>query len=165
MVVWQPFYYLAFNHCACLRNARRISYKKSSCGIFTSSEHPQQNKTSPSPYSLLILPEFHSVSRCEGRKCIVLGLYNVSLFSSLSHFLLLFVPQYGRLAASYPLLALNHCACLRNARRISYLLRLVGYLHQRNINNKTRPLHLLSLFSSYLSSIVPVVAKGESVSC
>ena len=30
------------------------------------------------------------------------------------------VPQYGRLAAIYALLAFNHSACLRNARRISY---------------------------------------------
>ena len=35
-------------------------------------------------------------------------------------FLLLFVvPQDGCLAAVYMLLAFNHCACLRNARRIS----------------------------------------------
>ena len=39
---------LAFNHSACLRNARRISYRESNCGIFTSAERPQQNKTSPS---------------------------------------------------------------------------------------------------------------------
>ena len=71
--------------------------------VISSSERQQQNKTSPSHFPLLILPEFHSVSRCEGRKCIVLGLCNASLLSSLSHFLLLFlllfVPQYGRLAA------------------------------------------------------------------
>ena len=34
--------------------------------------------------------------------------------------LLCIVPQYGRLAAIFWLLALNHSACLRNARRISY---------------------------------------------
>jgi hypothetical protein len=33
--------------------------------------------------------------------------------------LLCIVPQYGRLAAIYGLLAFNHSACLRNARRIS----------------------------------------------
>jgi hypothetical protein len=95
---------LAFNHSACLRNARRISYHRCHRGIFTSSERPQQNKTSPSPFPVLVLPEFRSVSRCEGRKCIVLGLCNASLLSSLSHFLLLFllfVPQYGRLAAVF----------------------------------------------------------------
>ena len=66
----------------------------------SSSERPQQNKTSPSPFPLLILPTLHSASQCEGRKYIVLGM--CSLLSSLSHFLLfllLFVPQYGRLAA------------------------------------------------------------------
>ena len=36
------------------------------------------------------------------------------------------VPQYGRLAAILGLLALNHCACLRNARRISYNNQLCG---------------------------------------
>ena len=51
--------------------------------MFTSAERPQQNKTSPSPFPLLILPEFHSASRCEERKCIVLGLCNTSLLSSL----------------------------------------------------------------------------------
>ena len=75
-------------------------------------------------FPVLILPEFHSVRRCEGRKCIVLGLCNASLLLSLSQFLLLilllFVPQYGRLAAILELLALNHSACLRSARRISY---------------------------------------------
>jgi hypothetical protein len=104
MVVWQPFMkLLALYHYACLRNARRISYQVRYFGIFTSAEHPQQNKTSPSPFLLLILPDFHSASRCEGRKCIVLGLCNASLLSLSSHFLLLilllFVPQYGRLAA------------------------------------------------------------------
>ena len=38
----------------------------------------------------------------------------------LSICLLYIVPQYGRLAAISDLLALNHSACLRNARRISY---------------------------------------------
>ena len=35
-------------------------------------------------------------------------------------FMVSFVPQDGCLAAILQLLALNHCACLRNARRISY---------------------------------------------
>jgi hypothetical protein len=39
----------------------------------------------------------------------------------LSICLLCIVPQYGRLAAILRLLAFNHSACLRNARRISYL--------------------------------------------
>jgi hypothetical protein len=38
------------------------------------------------------------------------------------------VPQYGRLAAIFKLLALYHSACLRNARRISYGSLIVGYL-------------------------------------
>jgi hypothetical protein len=70
--------------------------------VISSSERPQQNKTSPSHLPVLILPEFHCVNRCEGRKFIVLGMYNASLLSSLPQLLLLlllFVPQYGCLAA------------------------------------------------------------------
>jgi hypothetical protein len=37
-----------------------------------------------------------------------------------------FVPQYGRLAAVSILMALYHCACLRNARRISYRFQSCG---------------------------------------
>jgi hypothetical protein len=48
-----------------------------------------------------------------------------------------FVPQYGRLAAVFSLLAFNHCACLRNARRISYLTLVLVYLHPWNKQHST----------------------------
>ena len=48
-----------------------------------------------------------------------------------------FVPQYGRLAAILSLLAFNHCACLRNARRISYRSSVVVYLHPWNKQHST----------------------------
>jgi hypothetical protein len=50
---------------------------------------------------------------CELTRGVVLLMLSLCL-------IVLFVPQYGCLAAIFPLLALNHCACLRNARRISY---------------------------------------------
>ena len=121
-------------------------------GIFTSAERPQQNKTSPSPFPLLILPTFHSVSCCERRKCIVLGLCSASLLvvlvTLLVVVLLLFVPQYGRLAAVFSLLAFNHYACLRNARRISYSSMICGIFTsaERPQQNKTSPSHFPLLF-------------------
>ena len=48
-----------------------------------------------------------------------------------------FVPQYGRLAAISALLALNHCACLRNARRISYTSKDCGLSLHRNEQKQT----------------------------
>ena len=123
MVVWQPF-------CPCWRyiiarvSEMHVAYQNYVlfCGL-SLHRNITTNKTSSSHFPVLFLPEFHSVSRCEGRKCIVLGLCNASLLSSLTQFLLsllLFVvPQDGCLAAIWQLLALYHCACLRNARRIS----------------------------------------------
>jgi hypothetical protein len=51
--------------------------------------------------------------------------------------LLCIVPQYGRLAAIYGLLAFNHCACLRNARRISYTTSNCGLSLHRNKQKQT----------------------------
>jgi len=138
--------------------------KKLNCGIFTSAERPQQNKTSPSPFPVLILPTFHSANRCEGRQCIVLGLCNASLLSSLSQFvllLLLFVPQYGRLAAILKLLAFNHSAYLRNARRISYPTTTRGIFTslEQTTFNISKTLQYLSFFPSFLTCIIGCVCE------
>ena len=42
MVVWQPFCQLALYHCACLRNARRISNMMHTCGLYISGTNKQQ---------------------------------------------------------------------------------------------------------------------------
>ena len=97
----------------------------------------------------------------------VLGLCNVSLLSSFSQLLLLFsllfVPQYGRLAAILGLLAFNHCACLRNARRISYVYFALWYIYISG-TNKQQPFAIfllsgsvcdMSLHLHYISSISP----------
>jgi hypothetical protein len=61
MVVWQPFPFLALNHCACLRNARRISYRDIDCGIFTSAEQTTFNISNNFTIPLLLsfLPYLH----------------------------------------------------------------------------------------------------------
>jgi hypothetical protein len=61
----------------------------------------------------------------------------VNLFPSLLFYLLCVVPQYGRLAAILVLLALNHYACLRNARRISYKSDQCGLSLHRNERKQT----------------------------
>ena len=110
--------------------------------LFIGTNRQKATKVNHADPLLHILPTFRSASRCEGRKCIVLGLCNASLLSSSSHllllFLLLFVPQYGRLAAILALLAFNHSACLRNARRISYQACDRGFSLHRNKQTNSR---------------------------
>ena len=67
--------------------------------------------------------------------------------------LLCIVPQYGRLAAISQLLALYHCACLRNARRISYILIACGIFtsaEQTKTNSDEKEITPTHSFTSYL---------------
>ena len=71
-----------------------------------------------------------------------------------------FVPQYGRLAAIWWLLALNHCACLRNARRISQSVKKLWYIYISG-TNKIQNLHRLCspLPPSFLTCIIECVCE------
>ena len=56
-----------------------------------------------------------------------------------------FVPQDGCLAAIFVLLALNHSACLRNARRVSYVPKDCGLsLHRNKPFSRSRSLIIVS---------------------
>jgi hypothetical protein len=79
---------------------------------------------------------------------------------------LLFLPQYGRLAAIFSLLASNlarvsemHVAIMSRFHVVGY--RFIGTMKQK----ATKQNHATRFFTSYLRSIVSVVAKGESVLC
>jgi hypothetical protein len=79
--------------------------------------------------------------------------FAVSLFPYFSRvYLSCIVPQYGRLAAISILLAFNHSACLRNARRISYQEQVCGIFTsaEQTTFNFSKTLQYLSFFPSFL---------------
>ena len=135
MVVWQPFgpyWRLIIARVSEMHVAYHIGYE--ACGIFTSAEQTTFN-ISNNVVILLLLSFLTCIVECV-RVCRRRGGnsgYRVRLkigVRSLLHRKVqcqpttaccchVFVPQYGRLAAIYSLLAFNHSACLRNARRIS----------------------------------------------
>jgi hypothetical protein len=168
MVVWQPFFD-CWRYIIARVSEMHVAYHKLKTDVGLSlhrNEQTESNETKSRRPAFHILPMFHSASRCEGRKCIVLGLCNVSLLSPLTQFLLLFiVPQYGRLAAIYRLLAFNHSACLRNARRISYKKKGCGLFTSAeqttfNISNNFA-IPLLPSFLPYLHHRM-CVQRGEN---
>jgi hypothetical protein len=124
---------LALYHCACLRNARRTSYGIVRILVYLHQRIKQHSNLQQ--FAIPLLPSF--IPYLHHRMCVRGEVnddgYQVRLkigVRSLLHRKIqcqpttaccchVFVPQYGRLAAIFHLLAFNHCACLRNARRIS----------------------------------------------
>jgi hypothetical protein len=106
MVVWQPFP-CCWRYIIARVSEMHVAYHRHCTFVVYLHHRNVHNKTRPlhllslfSSYLRSIVPAV----RCKGRKCIVLGLCNTSLSSSLSQFLLfllLIIPQYGRLAAVF----------------------------------------------------------------
>ena len=95
----------------------------------------------------------------------MLGLCNASLLSSFTVLVVDFVVFCLSMVVWQPFeVCLRYIIARVSEMHVAYhnKILLVGYLHHRNDYNKTRPLHLLSLFSSYLRSIVPAVEKEGS---
>jgi hypothetical protein len=134
MVVWQPFS-VCWRYIITRVSEMHVAYHSCvpSCVLFTSAEQTTFNISyNFTIYSFLpsCLPYLHHRMCVWGgenndkyRKRLKIGVRSLlhrkvkCQPASCCH---VFVPQYGCLAAIYVLLALYHCACLRNARRISY---------------------------------------------
>jgi hypothetical protein len=149
---------LALIHSACLRNARRISYTLITCGLSLHRNKQKQTakKTkSPRPTSshltCIIVWSGEKQGNASVRFLGVCPVFATIVFKSIC--LLCIVPQYGRLAAIFRLLALNHCACLRNARRIiicSFLLWFTSSSEQTKTNSQENEITPTNFFTSYL---------------
>jgi hypothetical protein len=97
---WQPFHRLAFNHSACLRNARRISYEKSSCVLFTSAEQY--------PPLIGLLPPSHLLHL----GCLVF--YCVFSILSISSVTQKYPPQVRGVVVTQ-VVVISACKCLKSA--------------------------------------------------
>ena len=128
MVVWQPFgscWRLIIARVSEMHVAYHISHALEGY-LFIGTNKQKAKKTKSRRPLLYILPasSWWAVrSRAvRSRETQVLDSLSFAVsFVSMSICLLciVIVPQYGRLAANFELLAVNHSACLRNARRIS----------------------------------------------
>ena len=178
MVVWQPFSKLALYHCACLRNARRISYSATNYGLSTSAE---QTFNISNDFAIPLLPSFlpylhHQMCVWGGRRregeCRVRLKMCVRWFfdrkvqcqpttACCCH---VFVPQYGRLAAVSRTGVISLRVSPKCTPHIIRIVLFVVYLHQRNKQHSTSQrlwIPLLLSFLPYLHRQMCVCVGGD----